>query len=243
MKVIQVYLKNSLRNFNYILYSEKTKDAIFFDPADLAMTLPISKKLGLTPKYLINTHQHWDHVADNEKFLSLPHTQHLKLQDEEEFKLSDTEKIIALHTPGHVMDHYCYLLVENGKEIGLISGDAIFNAGIGNCKNGGSPEVSYETMKNIFNHLGEQIIIYPSHDYFINNLQFAKTIEPNNKSIDEYLGKVQELAKEGKFYLSTIAEEKKYNPFFRALNPEYSGPKLGTDKENFVKLRQMRDRW
>lgn len=243
MKIIQVYINNSLRNFNYILYSEITNEAIFFDPTDLNFSLPKAEKLGITPKFLINTHQHLDHIADNEKFLNLEHTKMIELKDFEEFQLSATEKIVCRYTPGHVMDHYCYFLYENEKMIGVICGDTIFNAGVGNCKNGGNPKVLMETIRDIFVNLPEDVFIYPSHDYFLTNLQFAKMIEPDNAEIDKYIEirSAQNLDEE--FMLTTIGEEKKINPFFRTFNKDFLDKFQKSEEDLFIELRAKRDKW
>ncbi len=242
MQVIQKFLKNSLRNFNYIIISDHSSESIFIDPFDLTETLPLigDKK----PKYLINTHHHHDHVRDNERFLSLDNTQKLVLADGEYFELSPNEKIKAVHTPGHVNDHICYFLYQDDCLTGIISGDTIFNGGVGNCKNGGNPDDLYETIKNIFNPIEENPRIYPSHDYFLTNLKFAQTLDPDNEDIRNYIKQRESMDLDEEFIPTSLNDEKKINPFFRALQglfddqfPEKS------ERDIFKAIRAKRDKW
>ena len=245
MQVAQVFMHNALRNFNYIIYSDKSKDAIFVDPLDVDRTLKIAKQLKLNAKYLINTHQHHDHIHDNEKFLKLTGATHIKLQHGEKFKLSEVEVLEAIDTPGHVMNHQCFLLVDNNIPTGLITGDALFNAGVGNCKNGGDVNVHFNTIFNIVRNLPEQVKIYPSHDYLLNNLEFALTIEPKNESIKNLIEKRKKQDLDNQFIQTDLGLEKKINPFLR-LNAKTIVEKfsdLNTEKERFIAIRKLRDNW
>ncbi len=237
MKIIQVFINNSLRNFNYILYSETSKDAIFFDPTDLSQTLPHTKKLGLRPKFLLNTHKHFDHIADNKKFLEIEGTEHLQMHDNEVLYIDEYSYLKCVDTPGHTADHQCYFLYEREQCIGVITGDTVFNAGVGNCKNGGNVSDLYKTIKDKFIPLEDKVKIYPSHDYFINNLKFAKTIEPSNLKISEYEDKISNYSEKNEFYITSIGEEKLFNPFFRLFLQDNMQEKTFTD------LRQKRDKW
>ena len=248
MKLIQIYLNNSLRNFNYILYSEITKEAIVIDPYDSALVVKVCQEAGLVPKYLINTHDHYDHTKGIEKFLKTTGSLDLKLKDGEEFKLSSTERILCLNTPGHMREHFCYFLYESDKMMGVVTGDTVFNSGVGNCKNGGDPQLLYQTIRNFFINLSDDVIIYPSHDYFKSNLSFAKSITPNDEVIDMYLTRVEKAAAQEMFLLTTIGEEKLYNPFFRVFNKEYFEQlkeeyALASEEELFLLLRKKRDNW
>jgi glyoxylase-like metal-dependent hydrolase (beta-lactamase superfamily II) len=52
----------------YILADEKTKEAVVIDPGDDAEDiLKIIREKGLTVKYIVNTHAHFDHVGANAK--------------------------------------------------------------------------------------------------------------------------------------------------------------------------------
>jgi len=243
MKIIQHFLENSLRNFNYIVYSEQTKEAVFFDPFDLERTLPLAQKVDAKPKYLLKTHDHPDHIKDVESFLQIPGTKQLHLKHNEVFDLSENEKIVCLDTPGHVMNHQCFLLLESQVITGVICGDTVFNAGVGNCKNGGNPEILFETIKDIFNELSDDVKIYPSHDYFLTNLKFAKTVDPMNSFIDEYIHSCEDTQRLGEFMITTIGEEKKYNPFFRAMTKKFQSLNNKSAKELFIELRAKRDVW
>ena len=242
MQVIQKFLKNPLRNFNYIITSETSSDTIFFDPFDINQTLPL---IGdRKPKYLINTHHHPDHVRHNEEFLALKGTEHIKHKDGEILELSSNEKIKAVYTPGHVHDHYCFFLYESEELVGIITGDTIFNAGVGNCKNGGDPDQLYETIKNIFEPINGEIPIYPSHDYLLSNLKFAQTLEPENKTLMSWIDKRSQMDLDNEFLNTTMAEEKTINPFFKVFQGVFNEkfPEK-SEREIFKSIRSQRDKW
>jgi hydroxyacylglutathione hydrolase len=142
-----------------------------------------------------------------------------------------------------VKEHYCYFLREKNKVVGVICGDTVFNGGVGNCKDGGNPRQLFETIRDHFYKLEDDVLIYPSHDYFLNNLAFALTVDPQNQRIVDYQKKIEKLASENKFYISSISEEKKYNPFFRVFNEDFQQLHQMKDEQLFVHLRSERDKW
>ena len=243
MQVIQHFLNNPLRNFNYILGSDVTKEAVFIDPFDIDQTLPLCESRGLNAKYLLNTHAHHDHVRDNDKFLSLSGTERLPVTDKNSIELSDKEKIICHFTPGHMLKHFCFFLYEEGELDSIISGDTLFNAGVGNCKNGGDPELLYNTIRDYFLPLEDHIKLWPGHDYFLNNLKFAKSVDPNNTEIDKYIELRSPMNLDQEFLNTTIGEEKKINPFFRVFQKDFQDQHNMNEKELFLWLRAKRDNW
>ena len=242
MKVLQIFMRNPLRNFNYIVYSEINYKAIFIDPLDIGKTLPLAKEKGLEPQWLLNTHGHPDHVRANTEFLETTGAQHLQLKDGEVFHLSESESIRAIYTPGHTSEHICFLLEEDGKPTALISGDTLFNAGVGHCKLGGDVEDLYETITKKIATLPGHLILYPGHDYMLNNLRFARTIEQDNPKIDEMIAKRERQNLDEEFMLTTLEEEKGVNPFLRLENLKTKF-KDKSPKEIFFELRSRRDRW
>ena len=242
MQVIQIYMQNSLRNFNYIIYSEKSKEAIFIDPLNIDLTLPYATKLNLIPKYLVNTHYHHDHIKDNDKFLALNNTEEVLFKNGDKLELANGDYIEALETPGHVHDHICFIVYSDYKAIGLISGDALFNAGVGNCKSGGNVNEHYDSTTFKLKILDENLLFYPSHDYLLTNLNFALTVEPNNIDVINLKAKriTQELDHE--FIQTDLKTEKKINPFLRLDSKELKQRFTGqSSKDIFISLRKLRD--
>src|SRR5690606_714728 len=86
----------------------------------------------------------------------------------------------CLDTPGHTMSHVC--LFAHTDQPALFSGDTLFNAGAGNCHNGGDPVALYETFATRLAHLPETTRVYPGHDYLLNNLGFTLAREPGNQA-------------------------------------------------------------
>ena len=84
-------------------------------------------------------------------------------------KVGKTVELECMDTPGHTMCHIC--LRSHTDQPALFSGDTLFNAGAGNCHNGGNPEDLYATFVEQLATLPDDTRVYPGHDYIENNLQ------------------------------------------------------------------------
>ena len=98
-------------------------------------------------------------------------------------KVGKTVELEALDTPGHTMSHVC--LLSHTDQPALFCGDTLFNAGAGNCHNGGHPEELYKTFDQQLAKLPQSTLIYPGHDYIENNLRFTLNREPDNEERPE----------------------------------------------------------
>src|SRR3546814_6653314 len=87
-------------------------------------------------------------------------------------KVGRTVELESLDTPGHTMSHVC--LLSRGDQPALFCGDTLFNAGAGNCHNGGHPSELYQTFAGQLAKLPDDTLIYPGHDYIGNNLRFTQ---------------------------------------------------------------------
>lgn len=255
---------NALRNFNYLVACPKTGDALLIDPLDASVCLHKAQELQLKITHVINTHEHWDHVAGNTEIVAatgahilchfnaverIPSAQR-GLHSGEVLTIGSTVSIKVLDTPGHTMTHVCLLASSlEHSQVALFSGDTLFNAGCGNCYNGGNVNSLFHTLHSKLITLDEETTLYPGHDYLQNNLRFALSREPSNKQVQILLDqKVWEKSP----YVTTIKMEKEINPFFRLANPEirqllqYDFPDLNhsaTEEEVFTCLRALRNKW
>ena len=97
---------------------------------------------------------------------------------------------------------------------------------------GGDVATHYHSICHIIKNLEDHIKVYPSHDYLLNNLEFAKTIEPDNATLDEWIRRRSAQDCDNEFIITTMGEEKIINPFLKVKT-----------QEEFIKLRKLRDNW
>ena len=133
----------------------------------------------------------------------------------------------------------------------LFSGDTLFNAGAGNCHNGGHPEELYETFRHQLDRLGEDTLLYPGHDYLVNNLAFTLDREPDNEVAREMLETYRDQDPDAAL-VTSLAQEHDINTFFRLQSPSVMArlaeefPEIGDNpdpKTVFLKLRELRNTW
>ena len=154
------------------------------------------------------------------------------------------QKVAIMHTPGHTQDHLCYYI--DGK---LFCGDTLFSAGCGRLLEG-SAESLYHALETI-KKLPQDTILYPAHEYTLDNIQFALTIEPENETLVAHKKHVEKLLKEGKPSLPTSLElELNINPFLRAdvesiqkRVAKLIGTSTLTALETFTALRNLKDQF
>jgi hydroxyacylglutathione hydrolase len=91
-------------------------------------------------------------------------------------KVGKTVELECLDTPGHTMSHIC--VVAHDDRPALFCGDTLFNAGAGNCHNGGHPNELYNTFAAQLSKLPDETLIYPGHDYIAKAAAFARAQPP-----------------------------------------------------------------
>ncbi|MCP5106286.1 MAG: MBL fold metallo-hydrolase, partial [bacterium] len=124
------------RNYGYLVACDYSKEAAVIDPSpNPKPCYKRSKKLGLTVKYVINTHTHHDHTGGNSFFqrktgakLVTHKTASIgDIQVGEEDTLSLGKHTLSfIHTPGHTPESMCVLA---GKD--LATGDTLFVGKVG----------------------------------------------------------------------------------------------------------------
>lgn len=263
MLVKQIWTGNDYRNFNYLIACSETGEALAIDPLDADKCLKAARDAGWQITQILNTHEHHDHIGGNDAVVAATGAKilaHAKaggkipnmsrgLSAGDVVKVGRTVELEAMDTPGHTFCHIC--LCAHGDRPALFSGDTLFNAGAGNCHNGGHPAELYKTFVEQLDRLPEDTRIYPGHDYIENNLRFTLDREPDNQDARQMLDQVsgQDPADA---YVSTMAVERRINTFFRLASPSVIArlkeafPDIGEDPDPrtvFLKLRELRNKW
>ena len=263
MIVEQVWTANAYRNFNYLIACAETGEALAVDPLDHKKCLATAKARGWRITQVLNTHEHGDHTGGNKVVIAATGAKllaHANAKDSipgidrglgagDVIKVGTTVELEALDTPGHTMSHVC--LLSHTDQPALFCGDTLFNAGAGNCHNGGHPNELYQTFAEQLSKLPDATLIYPGHDYIANNLSFTLDREPDNERATAMLGKVQD-QDPARALVSTLGLEKEVNTFFRLHSPSVIRrlreafpdlPERPDAKTVFVKLRELRNNW
>jgi hydroxyacylglutathione hydrolase len=259
----RIWTGNALRNFHYLIACAETGEALAVDPLEWRMCLDAARRRGWEITQILNTHEHGDHTGGNagmKAATGAPVLAHAGaaariggvdrgLGKGDVIKVGRTVELECLDTPGHTLSHVC--LLAHGEEPALFSGDTLFNAGAGNCYNGGDPERLFETFATQLSRLPDTTRVYPGHEYLSRNLEFTLDREPGNRDAATLLEGVKGRRAED-VPVTTLGEEKRVNAFFRLQNPAVIArlreafPDLGEQPDArtvFIRLRELRNRW
>ena len=263
MIVKQIWTGNAYRNFNYLIACSETGEALAIDPLDHEKCLKAAKDEGWNITQILNTHEHRDHTGGNEPMVQKTGARilaHKNAGDKianiarglgagDVIKVGRTVELESLDTPGHTMSHVC--LLSHTDQPALFCGDTLFNAGAGNCHNGGHPAELYKTFAEQLAKLPSSTLIYPGHDYIENNLRFTLNREPDNKRAQALLDKLKGQDPD-RAYVSTLEVEREINTFFRLASPTVIAklreafpdlPEKPDQRTVFLKLRELRNTW
>jgi hydroxyacylglutathione hydrolase len=263
MIVKQVWTGNAYRNFNYLVACAESGEALAIDPLDHEKCLAAAKREGWDITQILNTHEHGDHTGGNAPLAQKTGAKILAHRNAGDkipnmarglgagdlIKVGRTVELEALDTPGHTMSHVC--LLSRTDQPALFSGDTLFNAGAGNCHNGGHPTELYKTFSEQLARLSGDTLIYPGHDYIENNLRFTLNREPDNRRAQQMLHQLTG-QDPSRAYVSTLDVERQINTFFRLTSPTVIAklreafpdlPETPDPRTVFLKLRELRNEW
>ncbi len=263
MLIKQIPLRNSLRNYMYLLVCEQTHEALAIDPLDHAQCLSVADEQGWEITKVLNTHHHHDHIGGNGPVIAATdarlYAHHavgdkipgvdVGLQANDVVSIGEAS-LLVMDTPGHTMSDIClYYAGDDNNLPALFSGYILFNAGAGNCHNGGSVEILYTTFAEQLSILADNVRIFPGHDYIENNLRFALDREPGNAMAEQLLQQFSE-GLDAESFVTDMALERQINVFLRLENQtvisrlQEQQQLASTDPQAvFAALRALRNHW
>jgi len=267
MIIERLWPANAWRNYHYLIACSESGEALAVDPLDWELCAATARERGWTITQILNTHEHGDHIGGNEALRAATGARVLAhagaggrisgldrgLAHGETVRVGKTVELECLDTLGHTRAHLC--LLARGRSAtaapDLLCGDTLFNAGAGNCHNGGDPRLLYHTFVDCLARLPDATRIHPGHDYLARNLAFTLDREPGNGDAAALLAAVQ--GRDGaQAPTTTLGDERRINTFFRLQHPAVIAGLRGTfadlaerpDAETiFLKLRELRNRW
>jgi len=216
MLKVETLITGPFQVCTYIVYDERTKEAIIIDPGDAdPQILKIVQEYGLRVKFIFGTHGHPDHLLGVDylrQFLKAPFILHKA----DELFFRDPQNFSVFKNWGFPANPRADAVYEDGFEITLgnevlvvihtpghspgssclyakgskavFTGDTLFVQGVGRADlPGGNYLQMLHSIRDKLFLLPGDTIVYPGHDY-------------------------------GPKPTSTIAEEKQFNPFVQELD-------------------------
>jgi hydroxyacylglutathione hydrolase len=160
----------TMANLVYLVIEEKSKEAMVIDSGwETKPILESAAKLGAKVKFVVATHEHFDHVSTIPELAAAfgakvvahefsPMACDVRVGNGEELRLGGG-KVTVLHTPGHTEDSIC---LYDGIEI--FTGDTLFVGTIGRFDRERA-EAMYKSLNEVILRLPPNTILYPGHDY------------------------------------------------------------------------------
>lgn len=186
---IRTFVVGPLATNSYLVIANDR--ALAIDPGHGAAALLTAEadRLGATIETIVNTHGHWDHVADNAALLRLarvpllihaadapmieaaaplsfgmdvpwePSRPTAYLDESSEVPVGDTI-FTVIHTPGHTPGGICLLSTDHAI---LIAGDTLFAGTHGRVDLPGSdPDLMTESLRRLA-EFAPELTVYPGH--------------------------------------------------------------------------------
>lgn len=244
---------------NYIWCLERPgcSRVVVVDPGDAAPVLQHLHSADLELEGILVTHCHQDHIGGIPRLLQqfpnadvyaaeqsrLPYLTQA-VGEGSVVELAGPQLVFKVwEVPGHTAHHIAFL-----DEARLFCGDTLFANGCGRVFTG-----TFEQLADSLRRLGslpEETQVYCAHEYTLDNIGFAKWVEPDNAALLQREQVALERVAHGKPTVpSTIGLELQTNPFMRLDQPavvaaaeQHAGHALPGYRKVFRELREWKDR-
>jgi hydroxyacylglutathione hydrolase len=190
--IIEQILVTHMAVFCYLVADEKTREGVLIDPAgDHGAIESVVAKHGITIKYIINTHGHFDHTSGNDYWMKktgaslliheadarklgsltsrfFSRTMGGKTSPPPQMTLKDGDlihigsgQLRVMETPGHSGGSICLYMPGH-----IFTGDTLFTEGMGRTDlPDGSMKKIMDSIRNKILSLPDNTVIWPGHHY------------------------------------------------------------------------------
>jgi hydroxyacylglutathione hydrolase len=234
-------------NYAYLVIRDGKAAVVDPSQADPVLRTLAGARATLTEIWL--THHHWDHVGGIEPLIEECPVQRVRgsrydaehrriprqtdaLSDGDSFDFGGAT-VRVMEIPGHTLGAIAFVAEGN-----LFSGDTLFLAGCGRVFEGTMKMMAQSLMK--LRSLPGDTKVWCGHEYTVNNLRFARTVEPDNPELERALQEALKALESGRFTVpGRLDRELATNPFLRFDVPQLAG---GRDPvASFTALREAKD--
>ncbi len=226
LEIDQISILND--NYVYLLHDHITNATCAIDPSVAEPVLQRAAARGWTLTHVFNTHHHWDHTGGNKGIKHatgavvigasadagrLPALD-IGLKDGDTIEFG-SHKATVLAVPGHTSGHIAFWFPSDSA---LFPGDTLFSVGCGRLFEG-TPAQMWHSLQRL-RCLPDSTRVYCAHEYTLANVNFACSLEKENRALQRRLQDVKKLRATKQSTLPTLlGEEKAINPFLRADSP------------------------
>jgi hydroxyacylglutathione hydrolase len=246
-------------NYVFLLHDPQQNIAAVVDPAVAESVLQKLAEIKAPLVAILNTHHHSDHVGGNKTLLKrFPEAivyasesdrgripgQQVFLKEGDRVSFGDrTAEVLFVpgHTRGHIAYYFPPLTVADPGD--LFCGDTLFAGGCGRLFEG-TPAQMADSLSKI-RHLPDNTRVWCAHEYTLNNLKFALTVDAQNASLQRRFEEVEGMRQQQEATVpSWLGVEKQTNPFLR-WDDSALMQTLKTQEpiQSFARLRGMKDQF
>lgn len=228
-------------NYAWLLRESSSGAVAIVDPADASPIIEAIEKAGGRLDLILLTHHHDDHIAGVDEVRArfncpvvgatadmhrLPKLdQSVKEGDTVRFGNADAQ---VIETPGHTRGQINFFFPDGDI---LLSGDTLFSLGCGRLIEG-TPAEMFASLRKLA-ALPPDTLVCCGHEYTESNARFALAVDPDNKALHDFVGKVEQLRAAGQPSVpSVLGDELKVNPFL-----------LAPDAASFAAVRAKKDKF
>lgn len=242
-------------NYAFLIHDPESRETVLIDAPEVSAIEHALARNGWKLTHILLTHHHHDHIDGANSLRNKTGAEVLGAQVDAH-RLPKLDFTFSAGQIFRIAGHSCEVIDVSGHTVGHVAfyfpglkaaftGDSLMALGCGRLFEG-SPEQMWKSLSKLA-ALPEDTIIYSGHEYTLSNGKFALTIDPDNPELIERVAATQKAASEKRPTVpSSLALEKKTNPFLRASNPGVKallGMENTPDSAVFAEIRARKDRF